>query len=67
MQGPHQDTPSPVGEQGEINTLDDGEDWFKMKGDVGSGADVAEPADVPEEYRRLVNDYFKAINSKGGK
>ncbi|MGN0876389.1 MAG: hypothetical protein ACI4TC_03880 [Kiritimatiellia bacterium] len=67
MQGPHQDTPSPVGEQGEINTLDDGEDWFKMKGDVGSGADVAEPADVPEEYRGLVNDYFKAINCKGGK
>lgn len=38
-----------------------------MKGDVGSGADVAEPADVPEEYCGLVNDYFKAINCKGGK
>lgn len=43
------------------------ENWFKVKGKSGSGAQADALDDVPAEYRSLVRDYFKALNEEGGK
>ena len=47
-----------------INPEDEGEDeeWFKMKSESGTGAEIDSLDDVPAEYRGLVRDYFKALN-----
>ena len=47
---------------------DEGEDddWFKMKSESETGAEVDSLDDVPSEYRGLVREYFNVIN-KGGK
>lgn len=47
---------------------DEGEDqdWFKMKSETATGTESDTLDDVPSEYRRLVRDYFDALN-KGGK
>ena len=44
----------------------DDEDWFKMKNETATGAEVDSLDDVPADYRGLVRDYFDALN-KGGK
>lgn len=49
------------GEQGED------ENWFKMKSESGTGAEVDSLDDVPAEYRGLVRDYFEALNKGGSK
>lgn len=51
-----------------IEPEDEGEDedWFKMKSESGTGAEIDSLDDVPAEYRGLVRDYFKALN-EGGK
>lgn len=43
------------------------ENWFKMKSESGTGAEVDALDDVPAEYRALVRDYFKALNEGGKK
>ena len=47
-----------------INPEDEGddEDWFKMKSESGTGAEIDTLDDVPAEYRGLVREYFKALN-----
>ena len=52
-----------------INPEDEGddEDWFKMKSESGTGAEIDSLDDVPAEYRGLVRDYFKALNEGGKK
>ena len=52
-----------------ITPEDEGEDedWFKMKSESGTGAEIDSLDDVPAEYRGLVRDYFKALNEGGKK
>ena len=52
-----------------INPEDEGddEDWFKMKSESGTGAEIDSLDDVPAEYHGLVRDYFKALNEGGKK
>ncbi len=45
----------------------DDEAWFKMKSESGTGADADALDDVPEEYRTLVREYFKALGNGGAK
>ena len=40
----------------------DDDDWFKMKSESGTGAEVDSLDDVPPEYRGLVREYFKSLN-----
>ena len=40
----------------------DYDDWFKMKSESGTGAEVDSLDDVPPEYRGLVREYFKSLN-----
>ena len=47
--------------------IGDDEDWFKMKSESGTGAEVDSLDDVPSEYRGLVRDYFNALNNGGKK
>ena len=42
-------------------------DWFKLKSKSGAGAETDALEDVPEEYRGLVRDYFRALNEGGKK
>ncbi len=39
--------------------------WFKMKSESETGADADALDDVPEEYRALVREYFKALGNGG--
>ena len=63
--GPLGSRRDPVGRKGLLPESEGEADWFKMKGDVKTNTDVNRMDDVPEEYRGLVRDYFKALK-KGG-
>ena len=53
--------------RGEFADEGEDEDWFKMKSESGTGAEVGALDDVPAEYRGLVRDYFNALNDGGKK
>ena len=42
-------------------------DWFRMKSASGSKAETETFEDVPEEYRGLVKEYFRALDEGGAK
>lgn len=42
-------------------------DWFRMKSASGSKAETDAFEDVPEEYRGLVKEYFRALGEGGAK
>jgi len=52
--------------RGEFEDGDEDDDWFKMKSETGTGAEIDSLDDVPSEYRGLVREYFNSLN-KGGK
>ena len=53
--------------QGVFGEKGEDENWFKMKSESGTGAEVDSLDDVPAEYRGLVRDYFEALNKGGSK
>lgn len=66
QRGPSSARRDPPGMRGVLEEADGDVDWFKMKGNVRSEAEIDRLDDVPQEYRGLVRDYFNALK-KGGK